>query len=190
MSDFKTMAESLWLTDQLHWDLTLYWLFLINIVVLLILPDGSTLGTMLSIMVLLAVVIDKVYAFGYMIDPGPYTPENCHAKIFIGTYLIRAIIFVAPLTIAGSTDEPKVRAAGIVAGISGAIYMFLRWYLEQRDIEAPDIVCLDIDVVVQSAGMLFVLARLVLRDRLRLGSVHRHIPVVVFRDLATHDVEI
>lgn len=190
MSDIKTMAESLWLTDQLHWDLTLYWLFLINIVVLLILPDGSTMGTMLSIIVLISIVIDKVYAFGYMVDPGPYSPETCHAKIFIGTYLIRAIIFVAPLTIAGSTDEPKVRTAGVIAGISGAVYMFLRWYLDQRDIEAPDIVCLDTDVVIQSVGMLLVLARITLRGRLRLGSVHRHIPVVISGDLAAHDVEV
>ncbi len=190
MSDLKAMAESLWLTDQIQWDLALYWLFLINIVVLLLLPDGSTMGTMLSIAVLISIVIDKTYAFGYMIDPGPYSPETCHAKIFIGTYLIRAIMFVAPLTIAGSTDEPKVRAAGVVAGISGAVYMFIRWFLQQRDVEAPDIVCLNTDVIVQSTGMLLVLARIVLRDRLRPGSVYRRIPVVVFGDLAAHDLEI
>ncbi len=177
-------------SDTLYWDITLYVLFLLNTITLLLLPDGSTMGTLLSMIVLISLFIDKTYAFGYMIDTGPYTPETCHAKVFIGTYLIRAIIFAAPLTIAASTDEGRVRGAAIVAGIGGVIYMFLRWFMEQRDFNAPDIVCFNTDVVIQSAGLVLVLARIALRDRLRLGRVYRHVPVTVPGHLAPDDVEI
>jgi hypothetical protein len=190
MAELREMADALWLTDKLHWDLALYWLFLLNLVMLLMLPDGATTQTFFSIIVLVSLVIDKVYAFGYVIDTGPYTPQVCHAEIFIGTYLIRAIIFAAPLAIAGLTDEPRVRTVGVVAGISGAVYIFVRWYLEQRDVEAPDVVCLNTDVMWQSAGAALLLARIALGRRLRLDAVHRHIPVAVLGELAAHEVEV
>jgi len=176
--------------DTLAWDLALYGLFFLNLITLLMLPDGATTGTILSILVLISIFIDKTFAFGYLIDSGPYTPETCHAKIFVGTYLIRALMFAAPLTVAASTDNGKVRAAGIIAGIGGGVYMFTRWFFDQRDIEAPDITCFNTTVMAQNLGMTLVLARLMLRRRLRLGVVHRHIPVAVAGDFAAHDVEV
>ncbi len=190
MAELREMAEALWLTDKIQWDIALYVLFLLNVVMLFTLPDGATLQTFLSIVVLISIVIDKVYAFGYVIDTGPYTPQVCHSKIFIGTYIIRAIMFAAPLAIAGLTDEPKVRTVGILAGIGGAVYMFIRWYLEQRDVEAPDIVCLSTDVMWQSAGAALLLARVALGRRLRLGTIHRHVPLAIGGEFAAHEVEI
>lgn len=176
--------------DTLAWDLALYALFFFNLLTLLMLPDGSTTGTILSIFVLISIFIDKTFAFGYLIDSGPYTPETCHAKIFVGTYLIRALMFAAPLTVAASTDNSKVRTLGIIAGIGGGVYMFTRWFFDQRDIEAPDITCFNTTVMAQNLGMILVLARVVLRRRLRLGIVDRYVPVAVAGDLAAHDVEV
>lgn len=190
MAELREMAQALWLTDKIQWDIALYILFLLNVIMLFTLPDGATTQTLLSIVVLISIVIDKVYAFGYVIDTGPYTPEVCHSKIFIGTYIIRAIIFAAPLAIAGLTDEPKVRTVGILAGIGGAVYIFVRWYLEQRDVEAPDIVCLNTGVMWQSAGAALLLARIALGRRLRLGTVHRHVPLAIPGELPAHEVEI
>ncbi len=134
------------------------------------LPDGSTTGTILSIFVLISIFIDKTFAFGYLIDSGPYTPETCHAKIFVGTYLIRAAMFAAPLTVAASTDNGKVRATGVIAGIGGGIYMFLRWFFDQRNVKAPDITCFNTEVMAQNVGMMLLLARLALGRRLRPGG--------------------
>ncbi|GAB4418189.1 MAG: hypothetical protein Kow00106_14130 [Anaerolineae bacterium] len=176
--------------DTLAWDLALYGLFFLNLITLLMLPDGSTTGTILSIFVLISIFIDKTFAFGYLIDSGPYTPETCHAKIFVGTYLIRALMFAAPLTVAASTDNGKVRATGVIAGIGGGVYMFVRWFFDQRNIEAPDITCFNTAVLAQNLGMTLLLARIVLGRRLRLGFVDRHIPLAVARELAAHQVEV
>ena len=191
MENLKEMVDYLWLTDELHWDLALYWIFLINVVMLFTLPDGSTLGTFIAIVVIIGSVIDKVFGFGFMLDPGRYTPEHYHAKIFIGTYLMRAVMFVGPLSVAGSTDSPKARFVGIIAGLSGGVYSFARWYFDQRDVSTTDIgVYLHWDMLAQSAGMTLLLARLALGRRVRLGFVHRNVPVTITRDLAAHDVEV
>jgi hypothetical protein len=79
---------------------------------------------------------------------------------------------------------------GIIAGIWGGVYMFGRWFFDQRDVDATRITCLNTDVMIQSTGMILVLARLVLRDRLLLGTVHRHIPAAILGDLPTHEVEV
>ncbi|HMM73846.1 MAG TPA: hypothetical protein PKC22_16750, partial [Rhodocyclaceae bacterium] len=70
-----------------------------------------------------------------------YTREQCHEQIFIGTYLIRAAIFAAPLSVAGMTKNPGSRLWGIVAGILGGVYMFARWFMEQRDVPIDDLFC-------------------------------------------------
>jgi len=191
MEELRAILESVGpSSDTLAWDLTLYTLFLLNVVILLLLPDGSTLGTVLSIAVILCLFIDKTFAFGHLLDSGPYSPEYCHAKIFVGTYLIRAVIFAAPLTIAASTDKGSVRTLGVIAGIGGAIYMFLRWFSDQREVEAPNITCFNSEVMVHSASLVLVLGRVALRNRLRLWTVYRDVPGAVLGDLAAHEVEV
>lgn len=191
MEELRAILESVGPSNStLGWDLALYGLFFFNLITLLMLPDGSTTATLLTILVLISIFIDKTFAFGYLIDSGPYSPQVCHAKIFVGTYLIRAAMFAAPLTVAASTDSGKVRATALVAGIGGGVYMFLRWFFDQRNIKAPDITCFNTAVMAQNVGMTLVLARLLLRRRLRLGVVYRHIPVAVAGDLAAHDIEV
>lgn len=190
MDDVRAMVEALWLTDDLHWDITLYWLMFVNVVILFMLPDGApVLHTMLSIGAVMSAIIDKTYAFGYMLNSGYYTPEQCHGEIFIGTYLIRALMFAGPLMLAGSTESGKARFLGIIAGISGAVYMFARWYFDQREVTSLKITCENTAVMLQSVGMVLILARVALHDRLLVGAVHRHIPIMVLRQPAAHEVE-
>jgi hypothetical protein len=191
MEELRAILESVGpSSDTLAWDLTLYALFLLNVVILLLLPDGSTLGTVLSIAVILCLFIDKTYAFGHILDSGPYSPEYCHAKIFVGTYLIRAVIFAAPLTVAASTDKDSVRTLGVIAGIGGAVYMFLRWFSDQREVDAPNITCFDSEAMVHSASLVLVLGRVALRNWLELWAIDRNVPGAVFGDLAAHEVEV
>ncbi len=195
MSELETMGKALWITNEIHWDIALYWLFFINVVLLMIQPSGSSTVTILGVIVLMSIMIDKVKAFGYMMDTGPYTPDQCHEQIFIGTYLIRVAMFAVPLSIAGMTKSPKSRGLAVVAGVSGGAYMFVRWYMEQRDVELTDLTCAPTAMIIlhsamQFTGIVFVLARLALRDRLCLGSIHRDIPVTVPFEITANGVEV
>ena len=183
MEELREMVNALGPSDKIHWDLALYWIFIINIVVMMMQPEGSAFTTLLGILVLVSAVIDKTYGFGYMFDPGPYSPKQCHEEVFIGTYLIRVAMFVAPLAIAGSTTNPKSRGVAVLAGISGGVYMFTRWYFDQRDITTTAITCSYI-------GFFMLAARVLWHERLFPVTVHRHIPVTVAGDLATHDIEV
>ena len=194
MEDAKTIINSLGpgTGQQLIWDIALYWLFLINFLLLFL--DGTAFGTNITMVVLVFIFIDKTFAFGYMFNPknGLYDndPHTCHAKVFIGTYLIRTVMFAGPFAVAGSTTKGKVRAVGILAGLSAIVYMLGRWFFEQRDFKTSTITCENTDIVIQSVGMILILAKIALRDRLTLGTIHRHIPVTVARDTAPHDVSV
>ncbi len=190
MGDFQPIIDAIGPTENLHWDIFLYVLFFFNLIMLLILPDGSTMHTMLVILVLISIFIDKTYAFGHLLNSGLYTPETCHAKVFVGTYLIRALIFVAPLMIAGSTTEGKIRGLGILLGVLGTGYMAGRWFLEQREFEAADIVCMDVGTVAQNAVMIITLAYATLRRSSALFAVDRAVPGAILGELATHEVEV
>ncbi len=191
MEELRAILNSIGPSDAtLAWDIALYALFLINVIILLLLPDGSSLGTVLVITVIVCLFIDKTFAFGHIFDSGPYTPEYCHGKIFVGTYLIRAVIFAAPLTVAATIEKENVRFLGVVAGIGGAVYMFARWYADQRDVDAPNITCFNSEIMVHSASTLLVLGRVALRKRLGSLTVYRDVPGAVPGDLAAHKVEV
>ena len=182
MGDIQEIINAIGPTDNLVWDISLYVLFFFNLVMLLLLPDGSTLHTSLVIIVLLSIFIDKTFAFGYLFNSGPYDAETCHGKIFIGTYLIRAAMFVAPLMIAGSTDAGKVRGLGILLGGMAAAYMIGRWYVDQRDVDVTNITCMNTGVVAQTAGFLVAAAyATVRRAGLRTVAVDGDIPVRILR---------
>jgi hypothetical protein len=194
MEDLRTIINSLGpgTGQQLIWDIALYWLFLINFLILFM--DGTSFGTNITMAVLVFIFIDKTFAFGYMFNPknGLYDndPHTCHAKVFVGTYLIRTAMFAGPFAVAGSTNKGKVRAVGILAGLSAIVYMIGRWFFEQRDFKASSITCENTDIVIQSVGMILILAKIALREHLTLGTVHRHIPVAIARDAGAHNISI
>lgn len=188
MENFNEMLDLLGLTDQIQWDLALYWIFFINVILLMVQPEGSAFATLLCIVVLVSAVIDKTLAFGYMLDPGAYTPQKYHEEVFIGTYLIRVAMFVGPLTIAGSTKNSKVRGLAILAGISGGAYMFARWFFQQYKSDVKGrISYLDIQFALQDVGLLLLLGRVWLRYHF---TVNRDIPVTVSGNIASDDIEI
>lgn len=194
MEDLKTIINSLGpgTGQQLYWDIALYWLFFINFIILFI--DGTAFGTNITMAVLLFIFIDKTFAFGYMFNPnnGLYDndPKTCHAKVFVGTYLIRTAMFAGAFAVAGATSKGKVRAVGILAGLSAIVYMAGRWFFEQREFKASSITCENTDIVIQNVGMILVLAKVMLRDRLSLGAIHRHIPATITRNSSAHDIEV
>ncbi|MBI5959342.1 MAG: hypothetical protein HY866_11440 [Chloroflexi bacterium] len=190
MEDFREILNYLGPGDELHWDIALYLLFLLNVVVILTVPEGNALATFLCIMVLVFIFIDKTYAFGFMLDPGRWTPKQCHTEIFVGTYLIRAAMFIAPFSIAGFVREGKSRGPAILAGIGAVVYSFMRWFMDQRNITAPEITCFNTEVMLQSVGIILILAKIALRDRLLLGTINRRVPGTVLRQPAAHEIEI
>lgn len=193
MDELREILNALWITDELHWDIALYAIFVLNLILMLMQPDGSALAVGLCILVLVAAVIDKTRAFGYMLEINPYyTRVQCHEQVFIGTYLIRVVMFAAPLSVAGMTKNPDSRVIGIVAGIVGGVYMFVRWYMEQRDVPVTDLFCAYFfaGFAFQHIGLGLLGARAALGDRLLLGRIHRHAPVFVMRELAPHEIEI
>ncbi|MCC6798530.1 MAG: hypothetical protein IT325_00315 [Anaerolineae bacterium] len=193
MDELREILNALWITDELHWDIALYAIFVLNLILMLMQPDGSALAVGLCILVLVAAVIDKTRAFGYMLEINPYyTRVQCHEQVFIGTYLIRVVMFAAPLSVAGMTKNPDSRVIGIVAGIVGGVYMFVRWYMEQRDVPVTDLFCAYFfaGFAFQHIGLGLLGARAALGDRLLLGRIHRHAPVFVMREFAPHEIEI
>lgn len=191
MDQLRPMIDALWLTKEIQWDLALYWLFLINVILLMMQGEGQAMASGFLMIVLISIVIDKTFGFGYLLDPGPYDPVTCHEQVFFGTYLIRVSMFVLPLMIAGMTQNPKSRGVGILAGISGGVYMFGRWFLQQRNSPYTDLVCSTSTTgslfLMQSAGMVLILAHVALRRRLTF--IHRDVPVTVFSDFAAHNIE-
>jgi len=173
----------------LVWSIALYSLFFLNVILLLM--EGSSFGTNIGIVVLICLFIDKTFAFGYMFNPSNMNPRLCHSEVFFGTYLARVVMFAGPFAIAGATKNGKTRMVAIVAGIGGMVYMFGRWFSEQRHSTVSGVTCMvDAHVMMQTAGMLLVLARIALRDRFRLGTVDRHIPVTVAGEFAPDEIEI
>ncbi|MBN1564404.1 MAG: hypothetical protein JXA10_11230 [Anaerolineae bacterium] len=187
MDEFKEIISALGPdAGGLGWSITLYVLFFVNVILLLM--EGSSFGTNISIAVLLAIFIDKTFAFGYMFNPNDLDPELCHREVFFGTYIARVVMFAGPFAIAGATKNGKTRFVAIVAGIAGMVYMFMRWFMEQRDSKISGVTCMvDTDLMVQHVGLLLVLARITLRDRFGFGPVDRDIPVTVLGELAPDD---
>jgi hypothetical protein len=179
-------------SGELLWNIALYGLFLFNIIVLLMIPDGDSMHTMMIIFVLMCIIIDKMFAFGYLLLDSPTVDQaiKCHTEEFIGTYLIRAYMFIGPWIVAGSTSDGKVRGLGILGGIGGMAYAIGRWFIEQREAGDGNITCFIIGLwAAQSILPLLPLAYALLRRKVAL-FVDGHIPVTVVGELAAHEIEV
>lgn len=179
-------------SGPLIWNLVLYSMFFLNLILLFV--EGSSFGTNITMVVLMLIFIDKTYAFGHMFngDRG-FDPETCHGEVFFGTYLARVAMFAGPFSIAGSTEKGSARGMGILTGLVGMVYMFGRWFTEQRQSKVSGVTCMvdpiETDVMLQTIGMVLILAQIALRDRFRLGTIDRDIPVTETGELAAHELE-
>lgn len=175
-------------SGEMIWNIVLYVLFFLNIILLLMVPDGDSMHTLFIIVILMAIIIDKTFAFGYLMDAPD--PVKCHTEDFIGTYLIRAYMFIGPFMVAGSTSEGKVRGLGILIGLGGVAYSIGRWFLEQREAGDGNITCFIIGLwAAQTILPLVPLAYALLRRKLGL-FVDGHVPITVPRELAAHEIEV
>ncbi len=175
-------------SGDMLWNIALYVLFFLNIILLLIVPDGDSMHTMLIIFILMGIIIDKAFAFGYLLDAP--NPIKCHTEDFLGTYLIRAYMFIGPWIVAGATSEGKVRGLGILVGLGGLAYSVARWFLEQREAGDGNITCFITGLWAAQALLPFLpLAYAVLRRKLAL-FVDGHVPVTIVGELAAYEIEV
>lgn len=84
--------------------------------------SDTRITIMLSTVIMLC-LIDKV-AVGYQGEPiGNWTIES---------FFLRVPMFVFPLITAGMTRWDRARPFGVIGGLIGGTYLFLRWFFEQR----------------------------------------------------------
>jgi hypothetical protein len=80
--------------------------------------------TLMLTLVILLCLVDKV-AVGNSGEPiGGWTIES---------FFLRVPMFVFPLITAGMTRWDRARPFGVIGGLIGGVYLFLRWFFEQRN---------------------------------------------------------
>lgn len=135
---------------QVTWDLAVYGLMFLSVIGLFMLSQGSMNDTLMISAVIMFCVLDKAYAWGYILKPDgvyPGMPTDCKLApgvcerdvrvaahiIHLGTYMMRVFMFAFPLVITGQTRVGKARImAGIIAVYAG-VYSAARWYFQQRN---------------------------------------------------------
>ncbi len=135
---------------QVIWDGMVYGLLFFSLIALFMLSQGTMRDTLMISAVMMFCVLDKTYAWGYIVKPsGVYLgmPTDCTLYpgvcerdvrvtahlVHLGTYMMRVMMFAFPLVIAGQTRVGKARVlAVLLAGYAG-LYITARWYLQQRN---------------------------------------------------------
>ncbi len=102
---------------ELLYDIALYIIFFLCLIVMFMQSDKQLVPTILSGMVGALAVIAKLNVF----DP----------KAF-GALVINAGIFVFPIIVAGITKAKRSQPLAIIAGVLGGIYFFMFWFISQR----------------------------------------------------------
>jgi len=131
-----TLQDALLPRDgQMVWDVTLYVIMFFQIILLIILFDGSLRDVLLVAVSFISAMADKAYVFGFLEYPDsaalaiPY-----HTEQAILTYVARVAMFSAPLLLAAMTKEKKARPLAILIFLTTAIYTFARWFIQQSGI--------------------------------------------------------
>jgi hypothetical protein len=102
---------------ELLYDLLLYIVFFLGIIVMFMQGDKELLPTMLMALVAGLAVIAKLEIFA---------PKE------FGSLVINAGMFALPLIVAGITKTKKSQAPAVITGVFGGIYFFLFWLVSQR----------------------------------------------------------
>jgi hypothetical protein len=114
--------------QELIYDIFLYAIFLMGIVVMFLIPDKQLLPSLLNFLVLGLAVVSKL-----LVGRGPsYVLSPTDFPVFV----LHVGMFVIPLIIAGMLRDrrglPKATFPAILMGLMGGGYFFLYWALEQR----------------------------------------------------------
>ncbi len=104
-------------TPLIGW--TLYVIIVLVLATMFLQKKGNNTITLLLSAVIMACLIDKINAF---------------PLASFGAFVVRIIIFVFPMVVAGMTKWPKSRGPAIFASVLAAVYLFGRWFFEQRGV--------------------------------------------------------
>lgn len=124
------------------WDVVLYLILLFVLITLFMQPEGALTVTLLLAAVVVGIFIDKVEAM-----PGRH-------QCSFGTLIIRIMMFVIPLIVAGITKNPKARAPSVVAAVLGLGYTFLLWATEMNNRNVCTPLSRDISMIVDYIDVL------------------------------------
>ena len=123
------------------WDIAVYAIFVIGLLGVLFLgEEGSMTDTLFISFAVFVAVLDKVYAWGYIMTPPGYvagadiTREArvaAHVTHF-GTFAMRVLMFALPLIVVGQTDSTRVRVIALLIVGIGIAYTAGRWFDEIR----------------------------------------------------------
>jgi hypothetical protein len=122
-----------------NWDYFLYVILFIQLILLLLLFSGSLRDSIFIAITVMCAVADKAYLFGY-IEGGRDTYEGAvayHSFTSFWTYAIRVAMFALPLIITTQTKVKRAQGLSILLAIVSGVYMFGRWYFQQRDAPSP-----------------------------------------------------
>lgn len=108
------------------WGYFLIVIMILAIVVLLMQKRGDLQITIFMSIPILASLIDKVAVTPSGQPQGPLDRTSFLA------FIMRITLFVFPFITAGMTKWPKSRMPAVLCGVTGMIYLFLRWFFEQR----------------------------------------------------------
>lgn len=128
---------------QVIWDGLVYGLLFFSLIALFMLSQGSMRDTLMISAVVMFCILDKTYAWGYIVKPAGVLPGmnpdlerqvrvNAHL-VHLGTYLMRVLMFAFPLVIAGQTRVGKARVLAALLAVYAGVYSAARWYFQQRN---------------------------------------------------------
>lgn len=104
------------------YGITLYIIIILSIITLFLQKKSNLQITILIAITVMCGLIDKINAW--------QTFNGANTQFV--ALMLRIVIFVVPLIVAGMTKWEKSRGPAILAGIIGGIYLFARWFFEQR----------------------------------------------------------
>src|SRR5262245_36964420 len=104
------------------WGWFLLVVIILAIVVLLMQKRGDLQITIFMSIPILASLIDRV-----AVTPAGQAEGPLHRGDFT-TFMLRIAMFVFPFITAGMTKWEKSRLPAILCGITGLVYLFVRWF--------------------------------------------------------------
>ena len=95
----------------------LYVLIFLYVIILMLQKKSNLFITILMTIAIMCALIDKIDALPHQ---------------SFGVFIVRILMFTIPLVVAGMTKWEKARGPGILAGFIAVVYLFARWFGEQK----------------------------------------------------------
>ncbi|MCC7447266.1 MAG: hypothetical protein IT324_07625 [Anaerolineae bacterium] len=102
--------------------ITLYVIMILAIITLFLQKKSNLQITIMIALTVMCALIEKIDAWR----------SFAGADTQFVALMLRIVIFVLPLVCAGMTKWEKSRPPAILAGVIAGVYLFARWFFEQR----------------------------------------------------------